>query len=53
MEKRREQPTFRDAKNECFDEANEETQYPCGDDDVFRFFFIFFFFVVVVVVVVV
>jgi len=48
MEKRREQPSLRNAKNECFDEANEETESARGDDDVFGFFF--FFFVVVVVV---
>jgi|TARA_B110000444_G_C18581815_1_gene474302 hypothetical protein len=48
MEKRREQPS-RNAKNECVDEANEETEYPCGDDDVVGFFFIFFFLFVVVV----
>ena len=54
MEKRREQPSFRNAKNEwCVDEANEEGNSACGDDDVFGFifffFFFFFFFLVVVV----
>ena len=38
MEKRREQPSIRNAKNECFDEANEETESARGDDDVFGFF---------------